>query len=133
MIETQAPIPYEESTGDLKAAASKPVNPLDMKPRRRVTINGKVKIREIPHLNDTDEDIISSTFLTQEDYAEFKKSYTVIVRKMMKLQDAFVSDDGENCSRGLGTYLFLLSGTECSIELEGRPSSNLSLFPFMLP
>ena len=74
------------------------------KQKKRVTISGKVKIREIPHLNDMEQEVIDAVFLAPEDYAEFKKSYTVIVRRMMKLKDEFVSDDGDNCSRGLGTF-----------------------------
>ena len=89
--------------GDLKPAAKTlPAVNEQQQPRRRVTISGKVKIREIPHLNDMDQDIIDALFLMPEDYAEFKKNYTVIVRRMMKQKDEFVPDDSENCSRGLG-------------------------------
>ena len=100
---------------DRKPAAKIPIIPASQqqqqqqqtegtKQKKRVTISGKVKIREIPHLNDMEQEVIDAVFLAPEDYSEFKKSYTVIVRRMMKLKDAFVPDDADNCSRGLGMF-----------------------------
>jgi hypothetical protein len=59
-------------------------------------------IHEVEHRNDIDEEQRSAVWLRQEEYAEIKQTFLVIVRKMMRSTEPVEETDEISC-RGLGT------------------------------
>jgi hypothetical protein len=108
--------------------------------RRKVTFGNSVAFREIPHLNDLDEQVITSIWYAPQDYQQFKAICKLTVKMMMKHGCQITEEDPELCCRGLvrvkqnqkTQFPGMLTYTVCLVE-NGRLSKFFSGFPHCPP
>jgi hypothetical protein len=75
--------------------------PILQQQRRKVTFRNSVTFREIPHLNNFDEQDITSIWYGPQDYQLFKAVCKLTVKMMMKHGCQITEEDPELCCRGL--------------------------------
>lgn len=89
-----------KATDELIVAETETSSWTDPPPRRTVTFNQEVYVREIEHINDMDDDEVDDIWYSRGDYKDMKAKYSITARMMARGWN-IPEDDPEHCTRGL--------------------------------